>query len=130
MFIQPDITFSIKPQFKDSFCVENVREGLVVSFIHHLTATAKGFCSKNVSDFKCPPTLVLLLSKLCLDFQSTSVNHLLSQTDELFNISNSNSNLTTEGDINASMQEAAQELLNYYVRIQGLNISQVINVFS
>lgn len=78
VFIQPDVTFSLKQQFRDSFCIENVREGLVVGFIYHLTSTAESFCSNNTSDPKCPPTLLLLLSKLCLEFQTTSVHHLVS----------------------------------------------------
>lgn len=51
----------------------------------------------------------------------------LSQTDEWFNITSQPSGvLTTENEINSSLQEAAQQLLNYYVRIQGLNVSQVL----
>lgn len=50
----------------------------------------------------------------------------LSQTDELFHIDPmQNAALTNENEINNNMQESAQELLNHYVRIQGLNCSQV-----
>lgn len=77
VFIQPDVTFGSKQQFRDSFCVENVREGLVIGFVYYLTATAEGFCSNSAADLKCPPTLLLLLSKLCLEFQTTSVHHLV-----------------------------------------------------
>lgn len=34
--------------------------------------------------------------------------------------------LTSENEIKEAMQESAQELLNYYVKLQGLNISQVV----
>ncbi|KAJ3642809.1 hypothetical protein Zmor_025562 [Zophobas morio] len=127
VFIQPEINFAQKPQFKDSFCVDNVREGLIVCFMHHLTATARSYCAKVASDLKIPPTLLLLLSKLCLDFQSGSVGFLLSQTDELFQINPAQSaGLTNEYEISMTMQESAQELLNYFVRIQGLNVSQML----
>ncbi|XP_018567951.1 vacuolar protein sorting-associated protein 51 homolog [Anoplophora glabripennis] len=127
VFIQPEINFAQKPQFKDSFCVDNVREGLIVCFMHHFTATARSFCSTGAADPKVPPTLLLLLSKLCLDFRNGSVHFLLSQTDELFQINpKQNTALTTESEINSTMQESAQELLNYYVRIQGLNCSQML----
>ncbi|KAJ8917819.1 hypothetical protein NQ315_010728 [Exocentrus adspersus] len=127
VFIQPEIHFAQKLQFKDSFCVDNVREGLIVCFMHHFTATARSFCSAGAADPKVPPTLLLLLSKLCLDFQNGSVHFLLSQTDELFHInSKQNSALTTESEIKSTMQESAQELLNYFVRIQGLNCSQML----
>lgn len=52
----------------------------------------------------------------------------LSQTDELFHIDpKQNAALTNENEINNTMQESAQELLNHFVRIQGLNCSQVNN---
>nr|CAH7737075.1 unnamed protein product [Callosobruchus chinensis] len=127
VFIQPDVHFAQKPQFRDSFCVDNVREGLIVCFMHHFTATARSFCAKGASDPKVPPTLLLLLSKMCLDFKNGSVHFLLSLTDELFHIeSKYNAALTKENEINNTMQESAQELLNYYVRIQGLNCSQML----
>ncbi|XP_022918238.1 vacuolar protein sorting-associated protein 51 homolog [Onthophagus taurus] len=126
-FIQPDVTFAQKAQFRDSFCVDNVREGLIVCFIHHLTATARSFCSNNTMDIKNPPTLMLLLSKFCIDFQTGNIHYLLSKTDELFGINSKGTiALTKESEINTTMQESAQELLNYYVRIQGLNVSQML----
>jgi hypothetical protein len=126
-FIQPEINFAQKPQFKDSFCVDNVREGLIVCFMHHLTATARSYCAIVASDLKIPPTLLLLLSKLCLDFRNGSVSFLLSQTDEVFQINpKQNVALTNENEISMTMQESAQELLNSYVRIQGLNVSQML----
>lgn len=127
VFIANDVNFAQQALFRDSFCVDNVREGLIVCFLHHLTATARGLCSSNVSDAKIPPILLLLLSKFCLDFQNGHVHYLLTQADELFTINPKESvALTTETEINTTMQESAQELLNYYVRIQGLNISQML----
>lgn len=127
VFIQPDVHFAQKPQFRDSFCVDNVREGLIVCFMHHLTATARSFCAVGTADPKTPPTLLLLLSKLCLDLRNGSVHFVLSQTDELFQINAKQSAaLTHENEINSNMHESAQELLNYFVRVQGLNCSQML----
>ncbi|GJQ75489.1 hypothetical protein Trydic_g17576 [Trypoxylus dichotomus] len=127
VFIHPDTNFAQKSQFRDSFCIDNVREGLIVCFIHHLTATARNYCSSNILDLKVPPTLLLLISKFCLDFQNGNVHYLLSKTDELFGIDPRECTaLTVQNEINTSMQESAQELLNYYVRIQGLNVSQML----
>lgn len=126
-FIHPDVAFSQKAVFKDSFSVDNVREGLVVCFLHHLTATALQYCSFAQYDYKFPPTLLLLLSKLCLEFINGHVNHLLTLTDELFHINeNHNIALTKAREIDTSMQESAQELLNGYVRMQGLSVSQML----
>jgi len=74
--LQSDLTFSLKTQFLRGFCVDEVREGLVIGFLHHLTATAAGFC--NGSDVpKFPPTLLLLLSKMCIEYKENNVRHLV-----------------------------------------------------
>lgn len=67
--------FAMKPMFREAFCVDGVREGLVVGFMHHLTATARGFCAPG--HHSVPPALLLLLSKMCLDFESTTVRELV-----------------------------------------------------
>nr|CAD7433319.1 unnamed protein product [Timema monikensis] len=124
LFSQPDLTFGLKPHFREGFCIDNVREELVVGFFHHLTATARSFC--NIGENKAPPALLLLLSKMCLEFEGSSVHYLLSQTDEWFNIEDRSKSgiLTTEEEICSNMRAAAQELLNHYVRTQGLGVSQ------
>jgi hypothetical protein len=50
----------------------------------------------------------------------------LSQTDEWFNIEDHHGSgiLTSEAEICTGMRAAAQELLNHYVRMQGLSVSQ------
>ena len=40
-FIGPDITFAVKPYFRGPFCADDVRQGLIVDFIHHILNTAK-----------------------------------------------------------------------------------------
>nr|CAD7433318.1 unnamed protein product [Timema monikensis] len=126
LFSQPDLTFGLKPHFREGFCIDNVREELVVGFFHHLTATARSFC--NIGENKAPPALLLLLSKMCLEFEGSSVHYLLSQTDEWFNIEDRSKSgiLTTEEEICSNMRAAAQELLNHYVRTQGLGVSQML----
>jgi hypothetical protein len=50
----------------------------------------------------------------------------LSLTDEWFNIDDRYGSgiLTSETEICSNMRAAAQELLNHYVRMQGLSVSQ------
>ncbi|EFN87653.1 vacuolar protein sorting-associated protein 51 homolog [Harpegnathos saltator] len=128
VFLQPDLSFSLKNQFLQSFCVDEVREGLVVGFLHHLTITAAGFC--NGSDVpKFPPTLLLLLSKMCIEYKENNVRYLLTTTDELFSIeqyTSSENIVTTGSEMCDCFQSAAQNLLNHYVRIQGLTVSQML----
>ena len=38
-FLASDITFAMKPYFRGPFCVQDVREGLVVAFLNHITTT-------------------------------------------------------------------------------------------
>ncbi|XP_029167156.1 vacuolar protein sorting-associated protein 51 homolog [Nylanderia fulva] len=127
VFLQLDLSFSLKTQFLESFCVDEVREGLVIGFLHHLTATAAGFC--NGSDVpKFPPTLLLLLSKMCIDYKENNVRYLLMTTDERFSIDQyaTSENITSGSEMCNHFQEAAQNLLNHYVRIQGLAVSQML----
>lgn len=83
VFLQPELSFSLKTQFLQSFCVDEVREGLVVGFLHHLTITAAGFC--NGSDVpKFPPTLLLLLSKMCIEYKESNVRYLVLRKKKIF----------------------------------------------
>ncbi|XP_034256470.1 vacuolar protein sorting-associated protein 51 homolog [Thrips palmi] len=125
VFLQPDLMFAMKPMFREAFCVDGVREGLVVGFMHHLTATARGFCAPG--HHSVPPALLLLLSKMCLDFESTTVRELLSHTDDCFDAGvTSSSAVTPPTELCANMKAAAQDLLNHYVRMQGLTVSQML----
>ncbi|XP_035723799.1 vacuolar protein sorting-associated protein 51 homolog [Vespa mandarinia] len=128
VFLQSDLSFSLKTQFLHNFCVDEVREGLIVGFLHHLTAIASGFCTgSDVPKF--PPTLFLLLSKMCIEYKENNVRYLLKTTDNLFNIEqygSSDNIITPESEICKNFQMAAQNLLNHYVRIQGLAVSQLI----
>ena len=128
VFLQPNLSFSLKTQFLQNFCVDEVREGLVVGFLLHLMATVSGFCTgSDVSKF--PRTLLLLLSKMCMEYKETNVKYLLVTTDVLFNIDeyvSSGNMVTTDAEICEQFQEAAQNLLNHYVRIQGLAVSQML----
>ncbi|XP_078053605.1 vacuolar protein sorting 51 [Augochlora pura] len=128
VFLQPDLSFSSKTQFLHNFCVDEVRESLIVGFLHHLMATASGFCAGSDVP-KCPPTLLLLLSKMCVEYKENNVKYLLSTTDDLFNIDQytcSGNIITTDSELCEKFQEAAQNLLNHYVRIQGLAVSRLI----
>ncbi|KAK6622542.1 hypothetical protein RUM44_002354 [Polyplax serrata] len=120
----PDLTFGLNAKFQEVFCVDSIREGVVIGFLHHLMATARSFCDNQGA----PSTLLLVLSKFCLDFQQTWVHVLLSHTDEWFNMTEKPGAelLTSESEMCSNMKDAAQNLINGYVRSQGLNISQML----
>ncbi|RZF39613.1 hypothetical protein LSTR_LSTR001134 [Laodelphax striatellus] len=130
VFLQPELAFMSKRLFVESFCVESVRECLVVGFIHHLTATARSFTAQNQA-VPCPTlALLLILTKMCLEFESTSVQYLLKLTDEWFNVEEHCGQImqgwTDQSEICTELRSAAQDLVNHYVRMQGLAISQML----
>lgn len=121
LFINPDLTFAGKIQFKESFC-SDVREGLVVGFLQYITHSVRSVGSESGLDLKVPPTFILLLSKFCLDFKTNNVQYLLSKTEEIFKSKLKKTNT----EILTALQDSAQYLLNYYVRVQGHNCSQML----
>ncbi|XP_053133876.1 vacuolar protein sorting-associated protein 51 homolog isoform X2 [Hemicordylus capensis] len=126
LFTAKDITFSNKPYFKGEFCSQGVREGLVVSFIKSICQTARQFCeSAGDKGGSTPPALLLLLSRLCLDYETSTISYILTLTDEQFLVQD-HSPVTPVTGLCAEAREAAQKLLNHYVKVQGLVISQML----
>ncbi|XP_039285444.1 vacuolar protein sorting-associated protein 51 homolog [Nilaparvata lugens] len=132
VFLQPELAFMSKRLFVESFCAESVRECLVVGFMHHLTATARSFTAPHSAlALPCPTlALLLILTKMCLEFEATSVHYLLKLTDEWFNVEEhcgqTMQGWTDESEICTELRSAAQDLVNHYVRMQGLAISQML----
>ncbi|KAJ8276570.1 hypothetical protein COCON_G00083220 [Conger conger] len=126
LFTAKDITFSNKPYFKGEFCSEGVREGLVVSFIKFVCQSSRQFCeSAGDRGGTTPPALLLLLSRLCLDYETSTISYILTLTDEQFLVQH-HSPVTAVTALCSEAREAAQKLLNHYVKVQGLIISQML----
>ncbi|KAJ8266412.1 hypothetical protein GJAV_G00130140 [Gymnothorax javanicus] len=124
LFTAKDITFSNKPYFKGEFCSEGVREGLVVSFIKFVCQSSRQFCeSAGDRGGTTPPALLLLLSRLCLDYETSTISYILTLTDEQF-LAQHLSPVTAVTALCSEAREAAQKLLNHYVK--GLIISQML----
>ncbi|KAL0994084.1 hypothetical protein UPYG_G00117570 [Umbra pygmaea] len=103
LFTAKDITFSNKPYFKGEFCSQGVRD--------------RGGST--------PPALLLLLSRLCLDYETSTISYILTLTDEQFLVQH-HSPVTAVTALCGEAREAAQKLLNHYVKVQGLIISQML----
>ncbi|XP_025207778.1 vacuolar protein sorting-associated protein 51 homolog [Melanaphis sacchari] len=129
-FLEPEVSFSTNHALQKSISVDNVREGLVVGFLHYLSSAARSYtiCTP------CPPAfLFLIMTKMCLEYQISGISHLLQLVDETyeinkyFEIKNKNSSqLSSEAELASDMHSAAQDLVNYYVRVEGLSISQML----
>ena len=109
---------------------------------------SKVMCSFAEISSPSPPNLLLVLSKTCLEMEQNGVHILVNSqvysftkiiitsfsflfqitlVDDLYEIDSENSAvLTHETEICAEMRETAQTLLDAYVRLQGTNISQVL----
>uniref|UniRef100_A0A3P8WES1 Vacuolar protein sorting-associated protein 51 homolog n=1 Tax=Cynoglossus semilaevis TaxID=244447 RepID=A0A3P8WES1_CYNSE len=108
------------------FCSQGVRESLVVNFIKFVCQSSRQFCeSAGDKGGSTPPVLLLLLSRLCLDYETSTISYILTLTDEQFLVQH-HSPVTPVTALCAEAREAAQKLLNHYVKVQGLIISQML----
>ncbi|KAM9302421.1 vacuolar protein sorting-associated protein 51 homolog [Gastrophryne carolinensis] len=126
LFTAKDVAFSDKPYFKGEFCSQGVREGLIVAFIKSVCHTARQFCdAPGEKGANTPPLLLLLLSRLCLDYEMSTVSYILTLTDEQF-LGQDHSPVTPVSTLCALARSTAQTLLNQYVKYQGLVVSQML----
>ncbi|VDI73036.1 vacuolar protein sorting-associated protein 51 homolog isoform X1 [Mytilus galloprovincialis] len=123
-FLDSDITFAMKPYFRGPFCVQGVREGLIVAFLNHVSSTCLEFC-EDKDKGSAPPALLLILSKLCIEFEASTISYLLTLTEEQFMMTE-RFPVTSVTDLCNNAKDAAQKLLNHFVKVQGLSISQML----
>lgn len=74
-FLELEVSFSTKYALRKSISVDNVREGLVVGFLHYLSSAARSYtiCTP------CPPAfLFLIMTKMCLEYQTSGISYLVS----------------------------------------------------
>nr|KAF6326020.1 VPS51 subunit of GARP complex [Myotis myotis] len=126
LFTAKEVSFSNKPYFRGEFCSQGVREGLIVGFIRSMCQTAQSFCdSPGEKGGATPPALLLLLSRLCLDYETATISYILTLTDEQFLVQDQ-SPVTPVSTLCAEARETARRLLTHYVKVQGLVISQML----
>ncbi|KAM6359939.1 vacuolar protein sorting-associated protein 51 homolog isoform 3-T3 [Alca torda] len=128
LFTAKDVAFASLPYFKGEFCVEAVREGLVVAFVRWLCCTARGFADGPAERGApaAPPALLLLLARLCLDYEATTISYILTLTDEQFPPQDTGPAATPGPALCAEARGAAQRLLDHYVQVQGAAVAQML----
>ncbi|NWX58651.1 VPS51 protein, partial [Promerops cafer] len=128
LFTARDVAFASLPYFKGEFCVTAVREGLVVAFVRWLCRTARGFADGPAERGApaAPPALLLLLARLCLDYENSTIGYILTLTDEQFPPQDSGPAVTPGPALCAEARAAAQRLLDHYVQVQGAAVAQML----
>jgi len=75
VFIAPEISFSAKIHFNEPFSRAYVREGLVVPYLQFIASTALNYATGAHDPV--PSPLLLILTKICIEFESVSVGYLV-----------------------------------------------------
>ena len=75
-FIASDVSFCAKVHFNEPFCKLFVRERLLVPFLRFIAQVAREFA--DGSHDPVPHALLLILTKLCLEFESVAIDYLVS----------------------------------------------------
>lgn len=123
IFLNPEWSFNIKTDRKGMLLFEAIRDQVLIKFLRYASSTMTSFSSINSSS---PCNLVLVLMKMCLKMEKSGVRTLLMFFDELYEVdSDSSSALSYETEISSEVYDAAKILLDTYVRVQGMTISQM-----
>lgn len=76
-FVASDVSFSAKVHFIEPFCKEYVREQLLIPYLKHI-----GHVAREYADGLHEPTpypLILVLARLCLEFESVAIDYLVNK---------------------------------------------------
>lgn len=122
-FINPKLSFYSRIGFKDKLCVK-IREEIFVAAIKYVVHSSLDYTQKADA---ATPNLILLLSRLCFDFETSIVTGILNLIDSEFRVdTNCKQLLTSTFELRQEAKNASQQLLNYYVRLQGQQLSAMI----
>merc|ERR1712223_599230 len=125
-FIDPELSYAVKNYYRTKFCRSFVREGIVVAYFKYILQISEEFCEEKSDKNAPPPILLLLLSRSCLDLQSSVVQNLVGYVDEHFLIDDTSGGLTTVSKLKEEFRNMASRLLNHYVHRQGQVLSTML----
>ncbi len=114
-FIASDVSFSAKIYFNEPFCREYVREILLVQFLKHIAAVTREY-SNGIHD-PVPYPVLLILSRLGLQFESVAIDYLVTLVDEQFFISDKNG-LTCKKELFDLFRESSKVFFDYLFLIR------------
>ncbi|CAH8675502.1 unnamed protein product [Schistosoma haematobium] len=122
-FLSTNSTFSSRPQFRNSFCIDQIREGLIVGYLNFLVQFLSDLAKTAVC--KIPGPILLTLGKLCLMWADSGSQTKESKKED-FNTENGNRSLTTPKDVSNRFRSTGNELLVAFVRLEGTNLAQLL----
>jgi len=117
-FLDPELTFSVKPEFRNRFSRELVLQDVLFK---HFWAI-RDICNKFTGDVSVPPGLLLLLSRTSLDLHLSTVSYLASYTQDEFMISD----LANISPVSMALANTAQTLLERYVCVESGDLSLLL----
>lgn len=123
VFLYTDVFFMKHLNFENVF-LTIIRENIVIGFIEFILSQAESLHELG-SHWDGPSLLVLIFSRICFDLDSNVLPSIISFTDTNLRIKDT-AGLTATSDLCLKSKESAQNLLNFYVRREGFNISQMI----
>ena len=126
LFLDPELTFAVKTNFRTTFCRSAAREGVAVAHFKQILEVSENFCSDDTTDRTVPPLLLLLLSRTCMDLQMSTMQNIMSGVDEQFFIDESSGGLTSVSRLGSKFTSMSQQLLNHYARLEGQVLSQML----
>ena len=121
-FRQPDVYFIRDANFENEF-TRIVRENVVVQFLYHVMQAMEDF-QKTGIQWSSPPQLILILSRVCYDIDTSLITSVLDYVDDALKMKG-NPSLTPSTELTSFAKTTAQNLLNHYVRREGFHMSQM-----
>ncbi|CAH8669478.1 unnamed protein product [Heterobilharzia americana] len=127
-FLNTESTFSNKPQFRNSFCIDQIREGLIVGYLNFLVHFLSDLAKTAVC--KIPGPILLILAKMCLTWaNSGTVGYLISLADDFMLCGTQAKEIKSEdflSDNGERFRNTGNELLMAFVRLEGTNLAQLL----
>lgn len=126
-FVGNHVTFSQDYQFRQTFGRRHVREGVFIMSLKKLSIMLSNLCNATGKD-NASPTLILVLSRVAIDFNQNLAQSLLSLIEEQFDIPAGfqGDNLTPISAVTAEFRQASQTLLQRYVQSESHVLVQMI----
>ena len=115
-FLDPELSFSSKSQFRSQFC-KSVRDNVLVSHLQLIVSN----CQQFTSGRSVPPALLLLLSRALHDLHTSTTAHLASSLQEQFP-----GPPTDLREVEADIAAGSKALLEAYVQVQAADLSLML----